>query len=54
MIKLSKKIPDYVLLTFSMKDSQLPTIIDNSPTGYADGKYRRRERRKEEQKKKSK
>ena len=54
MIKLSKEIPDYVLLPFSIKDSQLPKILDNSPTGYADGKYRRRERRKKEQKKKSK
>lgn len=55
MDTLKKEIPDYVLMPYHIQESSLPVVLDSSPSGYADGKYRRRMRReKERQKKKRK
>ena len=50
--KLSQDIPDYLLMPYHMQKSCLPVMLDLSPTGYGDGKYKRRERRLQERKNK--
>jgi hypothetical protein len=47
--KLSRDIPDYVLLPFVNIHSDLPEILDSSPNGpYSSGADRRRARREKE------
>ena len=47
--KLSRDIPDYVLLPFVNSRPSLPEILDSSPTGlYSSGADRRRARREKE------
>ena len=55
MDTLKKEIPDYVLMPYCIPERSLPVMLDSSPSGYGDGKYRRRMRReKERQNKKRK
>lgn len=54
MDKLKKDIPDYMLMPYHIPESSLPVLLDSSPTGYGDGKYKRRMRRERERQNKKK
>lgn len=54
MDKLKREIPDYILMSYKIRESSLPTVLDFEPNGYADGKDKRRARREQERKNKKK
>ena len=51
---LKHEIPDIVLMSYNIREGELPTIIEPGIYGYADGKDRRRARREQQRKNKKK
>lgn len=45
---LKHKVPDYIIKPYTILESNLPVVLDSSPTGYGDGQYNRRMRREKE------
>lgn len=52
MDKLKREIPQYMIMPYSITKSHLPVMLDYGPSGYADGKDKRRTRREQERKNK--